>query len=245
MAENLIGKVFNYFTVIDGPIRKNNKIYWKCRCKCGTEKLVRSDGLKNGTTKSCGCYKKSILIENNISRQTLDLTNQRFGKLVAKEKTNKRSNDGRIIWNCLCDCGKWREVNTHDLQQGKISSCGCMKSKGEIAIKQLLQINSIPFEEQKIFNNCKFLDSGYYAKFDFYIDNKYLIEYDGEQHYYYKINQHTWNTKENFIITKQHDEYKNQWCKENNIPLIRIPYTKLDTLCIEDLLLETTQFRII
>ena len=31
MAENLIGKVFNYFTVIDGPIRKNNKIYWKCR----------------------------------------------------------------------------------------------------------------------------------------------------------------------------------------------------------------------
>lgn len=58
MVENLIGKVFNYLIVVDGPIRKNKKIYWKCKCKCGTEKLVRGDGLKNGTTKSCGCYKK-------------------------------------------------------------------------------------------------------------------------------------------------------------------------------------------
>jgi hypothetical protein len=33
--------------------------------------------------------------------------------------------------------------------------------------------------------------------------------------------------------------------KENNIPLIRIPYTKLSTLTIEDLMLETTQFRVV
>lgn len=35
---------------------------------------------------------------------------------------------------------------------------------------------------------------------------------------------------------------KNQWCKDNNIPLIRIPYTHLDKLIIEDLKLETTTF---
>jgi len=35
---------------------------------------------------------------------------------------------------------------------------------------------------------------------------------------------------------------KNQWCKENNIPLIRIPYTHLQDLCLEDLQLETSQF---
>lgn len=245
MAENLIGQVFNYFTVIDGPIRKNKKIYWNCRCQCGTEKLIRSDGLKNGTTKSCGCYKKSVLIENNIIRQTLDLTNQRFGKLLAKEKTDKRNADGRVIWKCLCDCGNWCEANTHDLQQGKISSCGCIKSKGEFIIKQLLESANLSFEEQKSFSDCKFLDSGYCARFDFYVNNEYIIEYDGEQHYYYKNNPNTWNTKENFLMTQQHDIYKNQWCKDNNIPLIRIPYTKLDTLCIEDLMLETTQFRVV
>jgi len=35
---------------------------------------------------------------------------------------------------------------------------------------------------------------------------------------------------------------KNQWCKNNNIPLIRIPYTHLEDLRLEDLLLETSQF---
>lgn len=245
MTENLIGQVFNYFTVIDGPIKKNKKIYWCCRCQCGNEKEIRSDGLKNGTTKSCGCYKKSILVENNISRQTLDLTNQRFGKLIAKEKTNKRTNDGRVIWKCLCDCGNWYETSTHDLQQGKVSSCGCLRSKGEEAIKILLQSINIPFEEQKIFEDCKFKDTGYYAKFDFYVNNSYIIEYDGEQHYYYKTNPHTWNTKENFLLTKSHDEYKNNWCKNHNIPIIRIPYTKLSSLSVADLMLGTSEYLVV
>lgn len=68
MAENLVGQVFNYFTVIDGPIRKNKKIYWHCECQCGNEKEIRSDELKSGRTKSCGCYKKSVMIEHNIIR---------------------------------------------------------------------------------------------------------------------------------------------------------------------------------
>lgn len=41
---------------------------------------------------------------------------------------------------------------------------------------------------------------------------------------------------------KEKDNYKNDWCKNNNIPLIRIPYTHLKDLCIEDLLLETSTF---
>ena len=245
MAENLLGQVFNYFTVIDGPIKRNKKIYWHCKCKCGTEKDIRADELKSGRTKSCGCYKKSVIIQNNIERQTLDLTDQRFGKLVAKEKTNKRTNDGRVIWNCLCDCGTYIEVGTHDLQQHKIISCGCLKSKGEFIIANLLLNNNIIFEEQKSFSNCKFPDSGYYAKFDFYINNSYLLEYDGEQHYYYDDNTNSWNTKENFEKVQKRDTFKTQWCQTNNIPLIRIPYTKLNTLTIEDLQIETSPFRIV
>ena len=42
----------------------------------------------------------------------------------------------------------------------------------------------------------------------------------------------------------ERDLIKNQWCRENDIPLIRIPYTHLTQLCIEDLLLETSQFLI-
>ena len=37
-------------------------------------------------------------------------------------------------------------------------------------------------------------------------------------------------------------DYYSNFNKENNIPLIRIPYTHLNKLCLEDLLLETSNF---
>lgn len=243
--ENLLNQTFNYFTVIDGPIKRNHKIYWKCQCKCGTIKEVRSDCLKNGSTKSCGCYKNKILIVNNKKRQTVDITNQRFGKLVAKKSTDKRTADGRVIWLCECDCGNIKEVSTHDLLQKKVQSCGCMRSSGEHIIESLLKENNIFYETQKSFNTCRFPENNYLAKFDFWVNHQYIIEYDGEQHFYFKDNPHTWNTYNNHLIVKQHDEFKNYWCKKNNIPIIRIPYTYKDKIKLEDLLLETTQFRVV
>ena len=240
---DMLNKTYNYYTVIDGPMRKNNKLYWLCRCKCGTEKWVYGGNLRNGTTKSCGCYKNDILIQNNIKRQTLDLTNKQFGKLIAIELTDKRSADGRVIWKCQCECGNITYIDSHSLQEGKTKSCGCLVWTGEYTIQKLLENNNIEFEIQKTFPNCKFLDTGYEAKFDFFINNKYIIEYDGQQHYYYK-NNNTWNNKQNFDKVQEHDKYKNNWCKENNIPLIRIPYTQLQNLKLEDLLLETSQFRV-
>ena len=63
--------------------------------------------------------------------------------------------------------------------------------------------------------------------FDFYLpDLNKCIEYDG-QHHYYPV---TFNgvseerAKENHLITIKHDEIKNQYCKNNNIELLRIPY---------------------
>ena len=240
----LIGQIFNWLTVIDGPIMKNGRKYWKCKCKCGKEKIIRDDSLKNGSTKSCGCYKNQIFIENNKKRQTLDLTNQKFGLLTAIKPTQNRK-DGRVIWECKCDCGNVIHVDTHSLQQQKTLSCGCLRSKGELAIQKILEENNICFEQQKSFNSCIFQESGYLAKFDFYVNNKYIIEYDGKQHFKYDKNTHSWNTEKNLKSVQERDAFKNQWCKDNNIPLIRIPYTHYKDLCIEDLLLETSKFRVI
>ena len=164
-----------------------------------------------------------------------NLINQHFGLLIALKDSNKRTNDGRIIWECLCECGNICYVSSHSLLSGNTISCGCLKSKGENKIADLLRQANIPFEQQKTFPTCKFPDTNYLAKFDFFVDNTYLIEYDGEQHFYYKNSSHTWNTKENYKKVIEHDNYKTQWCKENNIPLIRIPYTKLNVLTIDDL----------
>lgn len=104
--------------------------------------------------------------------------------------------------------------------------------------------NNISYKTQIQFEDCKYINN---LSFDFgiYDDNNillYLIEYDGEQHY--KCSQQGWNTLENLEQTKIRDKIKNEWCKNNNIPLIRIPYTIYETLNINDLKLETTQYLI-
>ena len=48
--------------------------------------------------------------------------------------------------------------------------------------------------------------------------------------------------EEKLKLTQEYDSIKNQWCLENNIPLIRIPYTQYKDLNIKDLLLETSKF---
>lgn len=74
--------------------------------------------------------------------------------------------------------------------------------------------------------------------FDFYVNNSYIIEFDGSQHF--KYTNIGWDTKEHFERTHKSDLIKNKYCFEHNIPLIRIPYNAKYTF--EDLKLETTRF---
>ena len=74
---------------------------------------------------------------------------------------------------------------------------------------------------------------------------KYLIEYDGQQHFESNPSPKSWNTDAHVAKTQERDKFKNEWCMANGITLIRIPYTKLKTLTIKELLLETTQFRVV
>ena len=115
-------------------------------------------------------------------------------------------------------------------------SCGCNKtSHGEAKIAELLLKNNIPFETQKTFSGCVG-PTGFPLRFDFYVNNSYIIEYDGLQHFCYTDS--AWDTKERFEKCKTYDAIKDNWCKENNINLIRIPYTKYRTLSIDDLILK-------
>ena len=55
----------------------------------------------------------------------LELTEQRFGCLVAKHLT--RDSHGKTDWECLCDCGNTTIVLTSNLTRKKrpTKSCGC------------------------------------------------------------------------------------------------------------------------
>lgn len=55
----------------------------------------------------------------------MDLTNKRFGRLIALTEKEERSG-GHILWHCLCDCGKTVDVVGTNLIHGHTKSCGCL-----------------------------------------------------------------------------------------------------------------------
>jgi hypothetical protein len=59
---------------------------------------------------------------------TLDLTNQRFGRLVAVKPTEERKRRNKV-WLCQCDCGNFCATPAYTLKGERIHSCGCVTSK--------------------------------------------------------------------------------------------------------------------
>lgn len=56
----------------------------------------------------------------------VDITNQRFGRLVAIKRMG--SNGHSSIWLCVCDCGNTKLVTLSHLRQGT-KSCGCLSEE--------------------------------------------------------------------------------------------------------------------
>lgn len=61
-ALDLVGQQFARLTVLSRAGSQNKKTTWLCRCVCGNEVVVKSDNLKTGNTKSCGCQKRDSTI---------------------------------------------------------------------------------------------------------------------------------------------------------------------------------------
>ena len=51
----------------------------------------------------------------------------RYGRLIVRTLTQKRK-FGQIVWKCVCDCGKNKEVLSSALRQGTTRSCGCLRN---------------------------------------------------------------------------------------------------------------------
>lgn len=220
--------------------RQGGKIIWLCKCDCGNEVKVPIDRLTGKNTQSCGCLSK----EKTSERFCIDLTGQTFEKLTVIKRDNTK-NYKRVHWLCKCSCGnsELESVDGYYLRSGEKTQCSkCVpKSKGEEQIKNILIKNNISFTQEKSFDDCRFPKTNRLARFDFYIDNKYLIEFDGRQHIQ---NTSKWNNEWNLEYVQEHDQVKNNYCKEHNIPLIRIPYSKINYIKLEDLLLETSKYKI-
>jgi hypothetical protein len=109
----------------DTEERKNRQIISWFECECGKKFKARKYLIYTGRQLGCGCKK---------GNSPLNITNQRFGKLIALQNTGRKGKNC-YFWECQCDCGNIVEARVDYLRNGDTSSCGCIR--GESKIKYL------------------------------------------------------------------------------------------------------------
>lgn len=244
----IVGAKFGRWTVQKVGVKNPNSIAKNppktalCICECGTQRYKEYRDLYSGRSLSCGCLRNEQTAGRNASGHEIVMGTQ-FGYLVAQQdlgmrKQNSRNKNER--WTlCKCICGSEIEVRNNNLKTGMTRSCGCINSHGEEIIAQLLTKNNITFSKQYIFNELKGARGGV-LRFDFAIfkNNKLieLIEFDGRQHIYGPDG--AWTKSYSLDVIQENDKRKNEYCDENNIKLVRVPYYDINHITLEYLGLE-------
>jgi hypothetical protein len=126
-----------------------------------------------------------------------------------------------LIRHITCDT-RWYILPDSFLRGRRCPTCKSM-SNNEEKIEELLKAYNINYKRQYKFENCINKQS---LPFDFAIFDKnnnllFLLEYDGKQHF---ESVDWFGGIKQFEYIKINDGIKNNYCKENNILLVRIPY---------------------
>ena len=123
---NIIGERYGRLTVVGLgvlPSGRESQQYLICGCDCGNEKTIRKDKLKDGTTSSCGCFRREFISE----KERAQLIGQVFNRLTVVSQDHVEGGD--VYWNCLCICGGTAIAPTSRLKHKTkpVKSCGCLK----------------------------------------------------------------------------------------------------------------------
>lgn len=72
----------------------------------------------------------------------MDLTGQRFGRLVVEKFYTLRK--GRAVWECKCDCGNTAIVQAGRLRGNRTQSCGCLRREKSAERKRTHDMTRTP-----------------------------------------------------------------------------------------------------
>lgn len=168
------------------------------------------------------CHKERIAKSNTKTHQ------QYLNKLIEKGidvEVLETYKGAKINIAHLCKIHNviWYPMPCNVLSGKSLGCYKCNNSVGETLITKWLDNHNISYIAQYRFNDCKDKNT---LPFDFYlIDLNKCIEYDGIQHY---ESRDFFGGDESFKILQLHDKIKTEYCEQNNIPLLRIPYYEKD-----------------
>lgn len=188
------------------------------QCTCGKEfKRTFANFKKSHYCSECNKEKKRIRFRKKYD-DVKNVIEKTGCKLLSKEYKNSKSK-----LKIQCTCGKVFSRTYGDFIINRPHCPECNDSIPIIEIKKYLDERNIEYECEYEFNELKGF-GGKPLRFDIAIikNNKAvkLIEYDGEFHFkkYYE--------NQNYEKQKIHDSLKDKYCKNNNIPLLRINFNQ-------------------
>lgn len=202
----------------DDGKKRNTK--YRFVCECGQQKICPLSDVKSGRIKSCGCIRKyGSPYYNNPQFKSLE-GEIFFHLTVVKRIENKLK---KIYYLCRCECGNEVIVRGESLKNFHNKSCGCEKTSiGELLISNYLEEKDLEYEKQYSLIDLPLL------KFDFAIKTKLekilLVEFDGRQHFE-PVKKFGGDLE--FSFQQDRDKRKNDYCREKNIPLLRIHYKQI------------------
>lgn len=156
----------------------------------------------------------------NFCKGVIDMTDGEYCVVGQYKDTNTKVD---IKHN---SCGNVYSVKPKSFITGKrCPVCSsCKKSKGVKILNDMLQKSNMPYKTEQTLSGCK---SKGLLLFDFLVFDgdkvKFAIEYDGIQHYKYVPMFHRGGFVD-LLKCRIRDNIKTRYCKEHDIPLLRISY---------------------
>lgn len=203
------------------------KSYIRYICPKHGENKIRVGNLLSGKRCMKCCHEKSSERNRFDCNHVEKMVSDCGGTLLNKE--DYINNSTRNLRITCPRCGKEFVTSLVLFTQhgGQLcNDCYRKESVGELRIRQYLEDNSISYEREKWFPDCR---DHHPLPFDFYLnDSNTIIEFDGKQHFYNAGK--FFHSSYSLDICKKHDEIKTKYCEDNGINLIRIPYWDIDNI---------------
>lgn len=194
-------------------INASTSLLWQCEFNHQWEATWNNIKGKDSWCPTCTGQNKPNI---NELQKFAELKN---GKLLSIEYISARLN---LLWECS-EGHQWK-ANWDNIKNKNNWCPYCSSFKTENLCRKLLEEKfNFKFSKHRFYYNDQRLEFDGYNE-----ENNIAFEYHGEQHY--KFPNHFHKTKKEFLDAQKRDDLKEQFCAENNIKLIIIPYTKQNNL---------------
>lgn len=210
----------------------NSKTKLKMLCPKGHECEITYDNFIRGGVRCKICSQE---LANEKQRVPFSIIQKKFleeGYFLLSKEIDYINSRTKLLFRC--PNGHFHKIDWHDFNSKNVRCKECNISKGEKKIEEFLNKYKIDFiHDRNIWEEND-------LRPDFFLPKHNLvIEYDGIQHFEptdFANKGQEW-ADNNFAKIQAKDIEKNDYCKNNNISLIRIPYWEFDN--IENILKQT------